>query len=181
MAQFDNCVDYVLRHEAGLIKQISDPGGITNYGISLRFLREVNSDTLKKIGIFEEVGEQSIIDLTEHQARRLYYSEFWVAAPFEKIINDILGQYIFDMAVQHGIAEATRITQRACNDAQKLKDYLKVDGIMGAKTIQAVNQASFMLIPALIAERSCFMRQLVALNPKLDVFWEGWMTRAFDI
>ena len=181
MANFDACVAYVLSHEGGLTKDKADPGGITNMGISLRFLREVNGDRLKQIGIFEPVAEQSIIDLTLDQAQKLYYSEFWLNAPFEKIINNILAKYIFDMSVNHGLVEAVKLTQRACCAAQKMKDYVKDDGIFGAKTISAINQASFMLIPALIAQRSGYIRQLVAVNPKLDVFLDGWLTRCFDV
>lgn len=181
MAEFDSCVAYVLGHEGGLTKNNSDPGGITNMGISLRFLRDVPEVYLKKVGIFGEVTEQSIVDLTQEQAEKLYYSQFWIYAPFEKIMNGILGKYIFDMSVHHGLSNATRITQRACCAAQKMKDYVKDDGLFGSKTLSAINYASFTLVPALISERTGFMRQLIAVNPKLEVFWEGWLTRSFDI
>lgn len=181
MAIFESCVDYVLKHEGGLTKDVADPGGITNFGISLRFLREVDALLLKRIGVFEEVSSQTIIDLTKDQAEKIYYSEFWLKAPFEKIINNILAKYIFDMSVNFGIAEAVKITQRACCAAQKMKDYVKDDGMFCAKTLQAINQASFMLIPALIAQRTGFYRQLVAVNPKSEVFLDGWLERAFDI
>lgn len=181
MANFDSCVDYVLKHEGGLTKDKADPGGITNFGISLRFLREVPEDNRKRAGIFGEVNEKTIIDLTQDQAIKLYRSEFWDKAPFEKIMNPMLGKYIFDMSVHHGFSRAAKITQRACCAAQKIKDYVKDDGVFGAKTLSAVNYASFMLIPALISGRTGFMRQLVAVKPELDVFLDGWITRAFDI
>ena len=181
MADFESCVQYVLGHEGGLTKHAKDPGGITNFGISLRFLREVPEENLKKAGIFGEVNDKTIMDLTVDQAKKLYYSEFWQLAPFDKIMNGILGKYIFDMAVNHGLTQATRLVQRACCAAQKTKDYVNDDGEFGKKTLSAVNYASFMLIPALIAERTGFMRQLVAVNPELNVFLDGWITRAFDI
>jgi lysozyme family protein len=181
VANFDSCVAYVLGHEGGLTKDKADPGGITNFGISLRFLREVPEDNRKRAGIFGDVTDKTIIDLTEDQAVKLYRSEFWDKAPFEKIMNPMLGKYIFDMAVNHGLSRAVKIAQRACCAAQKQKDYVKDDGVFGAKTLSAINYASFMLIPALIAWRAGFMRQLVAVKPELDVFLEGWLTRAFDI
>ncbi len=181
MANFDSCVAYVLGHEGGLTQDKADPGGITNFGISLRFLREVPEDNLKRAGIFGEVTEDTIKNLTLDQAEKLYYSEFWLKAPYEKIMNGIIGKYIFDMSVHHGLSRATKITQRACCAAQKSKDYLISDGIFGKKTLSAINYASFMIIPPVISERTGFMRQLVAVNPKLDVFLDGWLTRAFDI
>ena len=181
MANFDSCLQYVLKHEGGLSEHKKDPGGITNFGISLRFLRELDPDDLKRVGIFTEVTEQTIRELTKDQAEKIYFSEFWVNRPFEKIQNPFIGKYLFDMAVHHGMSQTTRLAQRACCSAQKVKDYVKDDGIFGPKTIQAVNQASFMLIPALISERTGFMRQLVAVKPALEVFLEGWLIRAFDI
>lgn len=181
MANFDSCIDYVLKHEGGLTKDKADPGGITNFGISLRFLREVPEESRKRAGIFGDVTEKTIIELTHDQAIKLYRSEFWDKAPFEKIMNPMLGKYIFDMSVHHGLSRATKITQRACCAAQKQKDYIKDDGVFGSKTLSAVNYASFMLIPALISSRVGFMRQLVAVKPELDVFLNGWITRAFDI
>jgi lysozyme family protein len=181
MSEFESCVEYVLEHEGGFGEEDSDPGGATNFGISLRFLREVNVDTLKRVGIFGEVTRQTIVELTLAQAKSLYFSEFWNAGPFDRIMNGILAKYIFDMSVHHGLAQAVRITQRACCAAQKQKDYVKDDAIFGKKTLQAINQASFMLVPALIAAREGFMRQLVAVNPKLDVFLDGWLTRVYDV
>lgn len=181
MAQFEPCVQYVLDHEGGLTDNDSDPGGITNFGISLRFLREVSLENLKRVGIFNEVSRQTIVDLTIDQAKGLYFSEFWLHAPFDKIQNGILAKYIFDMTVNHGQAQATKLTQRACCAAQKSKDYLKDDGLFGSQTVSAVNRASFMLVPTLIATRAGFMRQLVAVNPKLEVFLDGWLNRCFDV
>jgi lysozyme family protein len=181
MAQFEPSVAHVLKNEGGLSRNPADPGGITNFGISLRFLREVHEDILKRIGIFGEVTEKTIEELTQDQAEKLYFSEFWLKAPFDKIMNNALGIYIFDMSVNHGLVQAVKITQRACCAAQKIKDFVKDDGVMGSKTIQAINHTSFMLIPPLISERSCFMRQCVAVNPKLEIFLEDWLTRSFNI
>ena len=181
MAQVDTCVQYVLGHEGGLTENPSDPGGITNFGISLRFLRELDPDDLKRTGIFTEVSEQTIRELTKEQAEKIYFSEFWLKGPFDKVMNTNLAKYIFDMSVMHGLPQAVRITQRACCAAQKVKDYVKDDALFGAKTLQAINQASFMLIPALIAQRTGYLRQLVAVNPKLELFLDGWLTRAFHI
>lgn len=180
MANFQTCVDYVIKNEGGLSQTAADPGGTTNFGISLRFLRNLDGDALKRLGIFEEVTDQAIINLTKDQAEKIYYAEFWLKAPFEKIMNTNLAKYIFDMHVNHGLSQAVKITQRACCAVNRNKDYLKDDGLFGSKTVGAINYGSFMLIPALISERSGFMRQLVAVNPKLECFIEGWLNRAYN-
>lgn len=180
MAEFESCIEYVLPHEGGYSDNPNDPGGATNFGISMKFLKKVNVSTLKRIGIEGAITKDTMKNLTIDQAKSLYYSEFWVLAPFDRIMNGMLAQYIFDMSIHHGLDDATLITQRACCAAQKMKDYVRDDALFGKKTLQAVNQASFMLIPALIAGRTGYMRQLVAVNPKLEVFLDGWLTRAFD-
>jgi len=181
MANFQSCVTYVLGHEGGLTKNEADPGGVTNFGISLRFLREVSPNALKSALIYGDVTEQTIEELTVQQAEKIYYSEFWINAPFEKIMNGILGKYIFDMSVNHGLAQATRLVQQAICAAQKSKDFVKDDAIFGSKTLSAINLASFMLIPALIATRAGYMRELVAVKPNQQVFLDGWLTRCFDV
>ena len=41
MSLFDKCLKIVLIHEGGYSDDPDDPGGTTNYGISLRFLKSV--------------------------------------------------------------------------------------------------------------------------------------------
>lgn len=180
MAEFDSCLEYVLPHEGEYSDHPSDPGGATNQGISLRFLQGVDKDTLKRIGITGALNKKTIQDLTDEQIKSLYYTEFWVKAPFDKIMNGMIAQYIFDMSVHHGLEQAVKNTQRACCSAQKMKNYVKDDALFGKLTLQAINQASFMLIPAMISERTGFMRRLVAVKPELAVFLDGWLTRAYD-
>lgn len=49
MSDFDTAVNYVLRNERGLNESKNDRGGITNFGISLRFLKTVPSENLKNM------------------------------------------------------------------------------------------------------------------------------------
>jgi lysozyme family protein len=181
MTTFDSAANFVLANEGGLFenKDGSDPGGITNFGISLRFLREVSSENLKKYSIFEPVNEQTIRDLTMAQAKFIYRGEFWDAAPFEKIMNQNLANYIFDMCVNHGIAQGVKLAQRAVWACQKQRDFIKDDGVLGSKTIYAVNMCSFMLLVAMQAQRDGFYRRLVALDPTRKGNLDGWLNRCY--
>jgi lysozyme family protein len=183
MADFNACVEYVLGHEGGYSDDKKDAGGATNFGISLRFLQEVNKGTLKRIGITDTrtPTKQTIKELTKEQAVSLYYSEFWNQTRFDKIMNTIIAKYIFDMSVNHGLQQATKNVQRACWAAQKKKDFLIDDGLLGPKTLGAVNQISFSLIPAMMAERAGFYRRLVIRKPDQEKFLDGWLERAYDL
>lgn len=111
MSSFDDVVDYILAREDGLTQDQSDPGGITNFGISLRFLREVPEDRLRRYGIFDLVNENTVRDLTVDQAKLIYKGEFWDDAPFFKIESQRLCNYCFDMAVNCGVSQAIKLLQ----------------------------------------------------------------------
>jgi lysozyme family protein len=40
MSDFNQAVKVILQHEGGYVDNPNDPGGATNYGISLRFLAD---------------------------------------------------------------------------------------------------------------------------------------------
>lgn len=180
MANFDSAVNYVLKNEGGLVEDPSDPGGITNFGISLRFLREVPIENLKRYSLFDPVTDKDIRELTLEQAKLIYRGEFWEAGPFEKLQNQILCNYIFDMCVSFGITQAIKLVQRAVWSVQKKKDFIPDDGIFGPYTIQAINQASFMLMFSMVAQRDGYYRQIVAVNPSRKPDLEGWLNRCYN-
>ena len=72
MSDFNVAVDFVLENEGGLSENPKDTGGITNFGISLRFLRELPNENLRRYGIFEPVTEMTVRDLTIDQAKFIY-------------------------------------------------------------------------------------------------------------
>jgi lysozyme family protein len=181
MAQFEDCLEYVLSHEGGYVDHPKDPGGATNKGISIALVKGMDKKILDRLGIKGAITKETIKGLSDSQISGIYFSEFWNKAAYDKIMNGMIAKYIFDMSVHHGLVQSVKNTQRAACSAQKQKDYVKDDGIMGPKTIQAVNQASFSIIPALISERAGFMRRLVAVKPELSVFIDGWLSRAYDI
>lgn len=181
MAQFESALNFIIPNEGGFSDDAADPGGVTNHGISLRFLKGLDESVLKKAKIFGPADAETIRALTPEQAGNLYRLCFWEAAPFPKIINQKLANYIFDMAINHGLAQAVKLTQRAICACQKTRDYVIDDGVLGPKTLAGINQASFMLMPALIAERESFVRFLVQRNPELRRFLDGWLNRSYRI
>lgn len=176
MADFNNCVKFVLQNEGGLSENPRDPGGVTNYGISLRFLRSLSPLVLKRYGLPDGVDDDCVKRLTEDQAYAIYKGEFWDHAPFEKIQNGTLAKYIFDMCVHHGIGNGIRLTQRSTWAANKHYQFVADDGVLGAKTIQAINWSGFMLLPCMMSERASFCRAIG--RPE---FLEGWLKRCYRI
>lgn len=186
----EEAIRFVLRNEGGFSDNVFDSGQSTNHGVSLRFLRNLPSEKLKKYGIFKApiaLVVDDIRELTEVQAMVIYENEFWQEAPFEKISWQQVCNYLFDMCVNHGISHGIKILQHAIWDVEFKRDGLGVvdDGILGNLTLDAIeyldahNSGEFLV--ALTAERCAYYRMLVEISPKNKEFLNGWLDRAFRI
>ncbi len=174
--RFDFAVNVVLKHEGGFSNNPNDPGGATNYGISLRFLKEmgidVNHDGLININDIKEIHFSDAIDI--------YKKYFWDKYHYEAINSLAVATKIFDMSVNMGPLQAHRIVQEAChyNGHQ-----LNIDGILGPKTLAALNEISLHgreedLMNDIVDGQKWFYDHLAEDHPTLQVFLKGWMNRA---
>lgn len=181
MSSFHEAVEFVLRNEKGYENDLNDPGGITNFGISMRFLKSLSENLRKKYGIFDpEITEETMKALTLNQAKLIYKGEFWNHAPFQEIQNQDHCNYIFDMCVNFGISPAIKCVQRACWAVMKRWENLKEDGILGENTLLAIKICGVFIMPALRAERGCFYRMIVEKHPEQKEFLRGWYNRTYN-
>ena len=185
MSNFDAAFDVVLGHEGGFVDHDADPGGATNFGISLRYLQRRGD--LDDDGVLDgdldgdgDVDIDDIIALTPARSKHLYHSGFWVPNRLPEVENNEVATKIFDIAVNTGSRQAWRIVQRACNTACEPGDELEVDGKVGPKTLAIVNAISQkeVLLDAIRAEQLAFYEDLVERKPDLAVFLDGWANRA---
>lgn len=184
MSEFALAVEYVLAREGGLQDDANDKGGITNMGISLRFLKSLSADSLRQYGFVanpETINRVDIEQLTPAQAKSLYKGEFWDHVPFQSINNQANCNFLFDMAVNMGIAPAIKCAQRACWAVMKQKEIIKDDGVMGNLTISMINQCCFYLLPAMRSERAAHYRLILEQSPSQKEFFDGWLNRAYGI
>lgn len=188
MADFIAAVEYVLRNEGGFVDNANDPGGATNFGVSLRFLRDIPNEKLRKYGIFtssDALTSENLKDLTLTQAGLIYRGEFWEHAEFEKIPSQNLCNYLFDCCIQHGMGQGIKLLQRAIWAATFTKDIVSDDGILGEKTLNVILtwQTSYpgTILAALRSERAGLMRLLAQERNKDKEFLDGWLNRAYRI
>ena len=183
MAEFAAAVAFVLANEGGFSASPMDAGGATNFGISLRFLRDIPSDRLRKYGIFShELSVSDIANLTLDQARLIYLGEFWNIEPFESISKQSVANYVFDCCVLHGTSQGIYILQHALWAVDQRRDAVKADGKLGSETLLAegrVDEKS--LISALMACRDGFIRICAALRVENKEFFDGWLNRCYKI
>lgn len=174
--KMNECINYVLKREGGFENDSEDPGGATNFGISLRFLRSLGLKyDLNHDGV---IDESDIKELTVEMARDIYETEFWNSS-YDKLKSTPIVCYVFDMAVNMGAANSHKCLQRAICDYYETYDLIRDDGVLNQKTIDSSNRSGYMLLPCLIAERCGYYRSLVKENPHLDKFLNGWIERAY--
>ena len=164
-SNFDLALKVVRRWEGGLVDHPSDPGGITKWGISLRFLRAIKLD-INGDGV---INGQDVQYLTEQEVKRLYHNYFW-----SKCYCDFLpvgvSLAVFDCGVNQGPLRAKRFLQKALK--------VKVDGKIGPITLAAADKAdSTELLGEFMVRRALHYSSLT----NMIVFGLGWFRRLFDI
>lgn len=177
MSRFDYAVDCVLHHEGGFVDHKNDPGGATNFGISLRYLQGQSIID----GDFDGDGDVDADDIramTRDDARKAYKVGFWIPNRIQDIKSSLIATKVFDMAVNMGGKQAWKLVQRSCT---KLGVVLSDDGIAGPKTLYAVNSLlaeDYILLREIRKQQMEFYEGLVSKKPKLSVFALGWFRRA---
>lgn len=174
--KFRFAVEMVLRHEGGFVNDPQDPGGATNFGVSLRWLR-----SLGKTGDIDGDGDVDWFDvrnLTRDQAIELYRGQWWDRYGYERITHNGVCMKVFDLAVNMGAAPAHRLLQRAL---RAVGTSVVEDGVLGAKTLAATNAADGRsLVAALRSEAAGFYRGLVVAKQERSKWLNGWLNRAYD-
>lgn len=170
---FDRAIATVFAHEGGFADHPSDPGGATNFGISLRFLKGLGLD-LDGDG---KIDVNDIRTLGREDAAALYRREFWDRHGYDRLPDDIAIK-VMDLAVNMGARQAHKLLQRACRAAGEMIDD---DGALGPVTLATARMfAPEVLLPALRSEAAGFYRALVAGRPDLNPFLNGWLRRAYS-
>lgn len=174
---FNEIVKKTLQNEGGFVNNKNDTGGATNYGISLRFLKNGNID----INLDGYINIQDILALDKAKASKIYQEHFWDNHQYKNIRNAQIAAKIFDMSVNMGAYQTHKILQKAINQVND--KYLAVDGIFGTNTLATINKLirigkSEQLLNAIRTQCAIFYKSLVIANPKLKVFLKGWLRRA---
>lgn len=165
MSQFEPAVEKVLLLEGGLIDKKSDRNGITNFGISLRFLRGLNS----------QATADDIRELTQEKAIEIYHVFFWRPSGIEQINDQLLSDKLFDLAVDIGKRNAILLLQNALGMQEDNRD-----GNLGPITILAANEANpQILLKLLQLEAICYYYEIVQVQPSQRGFLKDWIGRCF--
>lgn len=116
----------IVAREGGYVNDPSDPGGATNYGVTIHTMRRLRLD-LDGDG---DVDRHDVRLLTRAQAVKIFIRHYF-EKPRIALLPEPLHATVFDMYVNAG-ANAVKILQRLLNSYRG--ERLSVDGALGRKT-----------------------------------------------
>jgi lysozyme family protein len=177
MSTFEAAIPTILAHEGGFVNNANDPGGATNFGVSLRWLRGQDI-AIADIDHDGDVDADDIKALTSSIAAKFYQTMFWDKFGYGQVSDQNVATKLFDLAVNTGPVQAAKLIQRA---ASACGQQIDVDGKLGAHSYAAINAADpASLMFHLRDQSAAFYRNLVAKKPTLSTFLAGWLRRAYS-
>ena len=153
---FDKCLEMLLHHEGGYVNHPSDPGGMTNLGVTKRVYDE---------WIGRESTEQEMRDLTPEDVAPIYRKNYWSRLRLDDVGSGI-DWALFDFCVNSGPSRPAKALQRAVGAV--------ADGAVGPKTLQLVAEKDpEFVIDYIYTVRQAFYESLRTF----DTFGRGWTRR----
>ena len=157
---FNEALEAILHHEGGFVNHPTDPGGMTNLGVTKRVWEE---------WVGHEVDEKAMRALTPETVGPMYKAKYW-----DKIKGDELptgvDYAVFDAAINSGPGRAAKWLQSVVGAVP--------DGAIGAGTLAKVAAMDAEDIVEKYQEtRLAFMQSL----PTWDTFGKGWGRRVTEV
>src|SRR5690625_3237596 len=151
----------LLGHEGGYANRAAELGGETKYGISKRWYPHLD-----------------IKSLTEEDALKIYYEDWWTKYNYDKIDDLELAAKVMDLSINVGPEPAGKFLQTALNETGRHD--LEVDGIVGSKTLEAANQHSDTqeIVDSISSQAGSYYQGIVEARPDQEENIAGWMNRA---
>jgi uncharacterized protein (TIGR02594 family) len=160
---FDVALRHVLAMEGGWTDDPYDPGGPTNFGITLATLAAHRGRVVDAV-VFAEL-KQVLRQITQAEVREIYLQRYWLPSHAGALPPAVALMH-FDAGVNHGTGTAARMLQEAAG--------VMIDGEIGPET-----RAACEALPAsqLLARYAAIRR---ARYRALTHFWRfgrGWLAR----
>ena len=151
MSNWDQAIKLLLKAEGGYVNDPYDPGGETNFGISKR-----------------SYPNEDIAAMTPERASELYKRDYWTPIQGDKL-PDKMAVVLLDSAVNQGVMTAITLLQVSLK--------LHVDGIMGPKTLSAIERSGDLGVWLFLLHRA----QRYMRTRNVERYGFNWGTRLCDL
>jgi len=159
-SNWDNSFKLMLKSEGGFVNHPSDPGGMTNLGVTKATWEN---------WVGRESDEAEMRGLTPEKVEPLYKKKYWDAVRGDELPMG-LDYLMFDFAVNAGAGRAIKTLQTAVG--------VTPDGGFGPMTMAAVQAVDPVdLIERFSQAKEDFYRSLTTFA----TFGKGWLNRVADV
>lgn len=152
---------WLFASEGGYVDHPADPGGATNHGITHKTLAR-----WRGVSPWTALPKSEVKNLSLAEAGQIMKANYWDVIQGDKLPAG-LDYAVFDYAVNSGPG-------RAVKDLQRVLGGIKVDGLVGVETLNAIEGRDVVeLIDDLCQRRYAFVRSLKTF----PTFGKGWTRR----
>jgi lysozyme family protein len=153
--------ELMLKSEGGFVNHPSDPGGMTNLGVTKATWEN---------WVGRESDEAEMRGLTPEKVEPLYKKKYWDAVRGDEIENGGVAYLLFDFAVNAGVGRSIKTLQTAVG--------VTPDGGFGPMTMAAMQAVDPVeLIERFSQAKEDFYRSLNTFA----TFGKGWLNRVADV
>jgi lysozyme family protein len=160
-SNFDACLTRLLVHEGGYINHPSDPGGPTNFGVTMNDYRKY---------VKPNATIADIRAMTRDVAKAIYRVRYWDAQRCDELPAGV-DYAVFDYGVNSGIARSARILRRVLHLPED--ESIVTDEVLAAARESDAN----FVVAALCDERLHFLQSLNTWA----IFGKGWSRRVAEV
>lgn len=133
MQTVEQIAQEIVAREGGYVDDPDDPGGATNFGVTIHTMRRLGLD-LTRDGVVDALDVRA---LTRDQAVTLFIDHYYQRPGIARL-PESLHASVFDMYVNAG-ANAVKILQRLLRE---MGQEIAVDGLIGPQTVAAAEVAA---------------------------------------
>jgi len=160
ISNFNRSLLLLLKHEGNFVNHPSDPGGMTNLGVTAKVWEE---------WVGHPVDEKQMRALTPDDVAPLYKRKYWDACRADELVSG-LDYAVFDFAVNSGVGRAAKTLQTCIG--------VTPDGGIGPATLAAVKTHN----PAELIENLCDKRlNFLQSLSTFVTFGRGWERRVNEV
>lgn len=163
MADYRELTPFILKWEGGFVNDPNDSGGATNKGVTLRTLRNYRAARRLPAPSVEDLRNISDAEWTE-----IFLLMYWGACAADNIASQAVANLLVDWYWMSG-PTAVRRVQRLVG--------AQPDGIIGPKSIAAINIKGEGLAQDIYDDRRRFYEEIVSRRPSQRKFLRGWFNR----